>query len=390
MRTYISAVLGFSVAFLFGFTTQSAPPRAPTVLGTGTSQVYIHDPYAGGAVPGGVPNVTGKNFSCTASQALGFSDDGGSIAAICVSIATVTANNNTVPATPTGVGSTTTYQFIFDAGFPSIPYTIDSFMGTPIPVGLFGATFESTAGSNWSCGCTEAEGWGNNNFVSTRWVSGGQVVQGTSTSAAGWASTSLYTRLHFIVQQSVAAINSSSEVRHSRETVWRGNSAGAGGWLSQERFGLDAVDGGARVAVGYWNATTAPTATSDPSVITNAVYVGCDQTQATMHICSNDNSGAATCSDLGSLFPCAGTAGGGAAAGVNLVPYDFWLAAAPNGAQINYYLKRLDTGDEISGGITTDLPQNTVQLGWHVYANSGQDNHAVRLSFMYSCNCANQ
>lgn len=289
------------------------------------------------------------------------------------------------PGAPT-IPFVANYDFVWDAGFPAIPTTVDAFMALPMPSGMlsgFGGAF-GAAGANWNCQCTNGNGWGSGTFMNA--INTVAPTATGSTSSNTWASTSLLERMRWLSCTGSAAANTSVGARDARQSVWRGNTAGAGGWVSWQRFGQVVLDAGSRVAVGFFNTTNALTAAADPSAATDSVYVGCNNGDANMSVWSNDNVSTATAAAaLGSSFPCGNLNGGRG------FVYDVFFAAPPNGSVINYRVDRLDTTPpvSVSGNITSDLPRNTVQMGWHIWANSGSGAYATNLAVINACVCAN-
>ena len=112
---------------------------------------------------------------------------------------------------------------------------------------------------------------------------------------------------------------------------------------------------------------------------TDAIYFGCNNGDSNLSICSNDNSGTATCNTLGASFPCT-TSGAW---------YDFWLAAAPNDSSIKYRVDRLDSAASTSGSVTSDLPRNTVQMNWQEFGDTADGGQAIVLGFFGVCFAAN-
>ena len=145
------------------------------------------------------------------------------------------------------------------------------------------------------------------------------------------------------------------------------NAAGIGGFYWWGSFAINTTDNTSRLFVGLKDATAVLTATADPSAALDTVYFGCNNAQTTVRVCSNDNSGAATCTDLGANYPCTTTD----------TAYDVALWAAPNGSSIGYWIRRYPTAFETSGTISTDLPRNTVQLGWDFTRNTGGTADAI-------------
>jgi hypothetical protein len=182
----------------------------------------------------------------------------------------------------------------------------------------------------------------------------------TGTAAAvNWASTDARTRSRWQQLAAAATINTTANAPVIN-VFWRGNAAGLGGFFVH---GATAIMGtppaGQRAFFGLSAAT--PGAAADPSATINQVGFQCDATQTTLRIGSNDNAGAATVTDLGANFPCTTTS----------TAYDWWIWAKPNASAISYAIRHMTTGNTASGSLSTDLPQNTVLLGWQQWINTG-------------------
>jgi hypothetical protein len=189
---------------------------------------------------------------------------------------------------------------------------------------------------------------------------------GGGSAAGAWASGSLRERLPRV--QTGAGSGQVGEWQ-TVPSVWRGSSAGRGGFVFWAEFALVFRDANWDVMVGLSTAPT--TSAAAPMGEPNAVFVGCDN-HDNMQACRNDNSGSATCSDLGSSFPCAD--------GVNAsVLYRVQIWAAPNASSISYSLTNLDNAASASGTFSTDLPQNSVQLGGLIGAAGGGISNKVEV-----------
>jgi hypothetical protein len=168
---------------------------------------------------------------------------------------------------------------------------------------------------------------------------------------------------------SAATAGSASELRLAATQAWRGNGAGLGGFFASFRWGISSAVATARSAVGLWAATTATSATAEPSSIVNGIWVGNDAADANLQLMRNDGSGSATKIDLGSNF----------VKNQQNAIYELVLFCKPNDTRISYRVKRLDAAGEASGEITTDLPASTTFLAPHMYVNNGGTAAAVTI-----------
>lgn len=284
----------------------------------------------------------------------------------------------TTPAAPTG-NVWQPYVFKFTTTQPSIPEGIDSYWGRPMPTGLIGAYFNKLGTTyGWEVTCTITDGFNNTGTTTIGQAGGGTITAGAA-AAKAWSSADLYGRTRF--ETSSLTLTAGQKVTRLLNALqcWRGNTAGAGGFMFFTRINMDTVNtGGGRTSqqsfFGLINRTTILTAAAEPSSFADSVYVGNDSFQTTLRICSNDNAGSATCSDLGSNFPVQTGAF-----------YDVWLSAAPNSSTIEYAVQRLDSVFTATGSLSADLPRNTVQLTWQDTMGTGSDGGALVFGFSQSC-----
>lgn len=243
------------------------------------------------------------------------------------------------------------------SGAPAVPVIIDAATSLAFPLG---------APPTWSSGviggCYQANG--SATFAVTPGAVALTADAPVSATAGAWSSASLLQRLPRVTYVGAAG---QAGVRQSAATVWRGSSAGMGGFAFWAEWALDFRDANMDLFVGL---AANASALVDPYADTNTAFFGCDDDD-TMRVCSNDTSGAATCVDLGANFPCAD--------GVNaVVQYRGALWATPNASSISYAITNITAGQSASGTLSSDLPQNTVQLGGAIeMANSGSSNSVV-------------
>lgn len=88
------------------------------------------------------------------------------------------------------------------------------------------------------------------------------------------ASTNLRTSMRRWIWTSAATANSASEGRTAAALVWRGDTAGLGGWFYSCRWAVSTTVTNQQVAVGLWNATGATATTTVPSTLTNCIFTG--------------------------------------------------------------------------------------------------------------------
>lgn len=178
-------------------------------------------------------------------------------------------------------------------------------------------------------------------------------------------------RLSFV---STGTPGTSGEIFGNRLTHGLGDVAGGGGFSF---FGTFAVADAAAVAdarmfVGF-TGTALATTNAEPSSRANIIGVGCDAGETTLSIMHNDASGTATKVGLGASFP---------ANTQSTDVYMLVLYAQPQATEVVYLVRRLNTGDEASGVLTTDLPSGSTTLSPHFWRNNGTTALAVDLAFM--------
>lgn len=191
------------------------------------------------------------------------------------------------------------------------------------------------------------------------------------------ATTNLFTSMRRLGLVSASgAASSMCSARLAVTQFWRGNAANLGGFHVIVRFGTSdaATVSGARAFVGLRNATAAPT-NIEPNASTMGSIIGVAQisTSNNLQIVHNDGSGTATTIDLGANFP---------ANTLSVDVYELDLFAPPNGSNVQYMVRRLNTGHTSSGTITTDLPTNTTLLAFQMWRTNNAQTLAVGMDMM--------
>ena len=111
---------------------------------------------------------------------------------------------------------------------------------------------------------------------------------------------------------------------------------------------------------------------AEPSTATACILLAYDSTDLNMQIMHNDNSGTCTKIDLGANFPARTNA-------TDL--YRLELYCATNGVEINYRVTRLNTGDQSSGTLTTNIPTSAAPLMLGFWRGNRSTALAVTKSF---------
>lgn len=282
----------------------------------------------------------------------------------------VTAETS-VPSSPSA-GQSAQLDWSPSTGFPGIPFRVDGSMGG-IPAGILEQFTEGVNASNWSYYCANV---GGSAIFATRggvptaanWSSTGSQQQTADGGVCGQNASSstcnnLFWRMNWVLSGNTGGTNLQSTLIQPFVAPWRGNTAGAGGFIWWNRIALHISRKQHRYFFGLQNSATG--FVNDPNAVTDTVYFGANNGDTNLSICSNDETGTATCSSLGSNFPTQspdfGTDGGIL---VDTI-YDMWLAAAPNASSISYYISVVNgtnTGANAHGSISSDLPVASVFL----------------------------
>lgn len=113
---------------------------------------------------------------------------------------------------------------------------------------------------------------------------------------------------------------------------------------------------GNRAFFGLFAGNAGVSGSTNPSALTNTVYLGFDAGETTWHVCSNDG-GTATCVDLGLAISTTGM---------------FQFELRMTGSGLAYRMKRMDViGIDLRGTIATDLPTSTLPLRQAYYVSTG-------------------
>lgn len=137
------------------------------------------------------------------------------------------------------------------------------------------------------------------------------------------------------------------------------------------QFGVHTAGANMRVMAGFY--ASGFNGANDPSNAVNTFFVGKDSGDTNLQIMHNDGAGTCTKIDLGANFP-ANTS--------QVDHYYVELTIATGGASATYYVKRINTGDEASGSIATDLPTTNIGMFAGQWGCTGATATACYLSFM--------
>lgn len=316
----------------------------------------------GGGSPGGSSGQVQYNSSSTFAGISNVTSDGTDFVFI---------GRTTEPAAPAAGSLKFWAMQPHGSGAPVLPYWKGG--TTQVDYRLFPEVLSTDP--VWGCIQPAAHG------STTLTVSGSMQAGGATGTAAAvaWASTDARTRAKWVQYPTTAAVNLNAGYRANTDYVWRGSAAGLGGFYVWGSMTIVTGNAGQRVFMGLKDATAVLTAASDPNAALDTVYFGANAADTNLSICSNDNAGTATCTTLGASFP-AKTAN---------QAYDVAFWAAPNGSSIGYAITNVVSGANATGTVSTDLPRNTVQLGFDFNINSGTGAVITTMQFGGTCYIAN-
>lgn len=176
---------------------------------------------------------------------------------------------------------------------------------------------------------------------------------GTAT-ARTVATTNMLTRMTRLGYVSAATAGSLAGARDAAAKYTLGAGGGLGGFFYRVRFAVSdaAVVSGARMFVGLWSTTTAPT-NVEINTLTNAVGICQLSTSNNLQMYCAGGSANANLVDLGSSFP---------ANTLSADAYELTMFSPPGGGQVYWRVVRLNTGLSAEGSFTTGLPVSSQLL----------------------------
>ena len=167
---------------------------------------------------------------------------------------------------------------------------------------------------------------------------------------------------------SSAAGSSAGQRQSATPVVYRGDSAGLGGFLFWTRFIIKSSVATQRSLNGLVS-VTGDIGNTEPSAQTDCVFVGNDTADANLSIMYNDSSGTASKDTLGASFP----------AQTSDAIYDLYIYSAPHGSTLEYAVQRLDSAQFTSGTLSSNLPTNTTFLYYQSHINNGATAATTRI-----------
>jgi hypothetical protein len=196
------------------------------------------------------------------------------------------------------------------------------------------------------------------------------VGSGTAT-AIDIASTNLFTGTRRLNYVSAAGAGSVTGFRLNTYHCLRGAASGEGGFEFGFIGGIEVNVSGSRAGIGLFNNNAAP-GSAEPSTFTNCVFAGWDAADTTLQIMHNDGTSTCTKIDLGVNFPANTSA---------IDMYYIKFTATPNSSDVGYFVRRLNTGNEASGTISTNLPANNLSLTARAYVDNAATASAITMAY---------
>ena len=184
-------------------------------------------------------------------------------------------------------------------------------------------------------------------------------------------STNLFTSTRRATFSTGAIAGTVASHRQSTLQVWRGNTAGIGGFFYTIRFGTSALQTGNRAFVGLADSVAAPT-NVDPTTATAPGRVGLAINASTgnWNMITNITGSAPTVTPLGASFP------------VNTTSlYELVLYSPPNGSSISYRVNNISTNVQTSGSFSSNIPANTTFLAPQFWITNNATAAAAVLDF---------
>jgi hypothetical protein len=196
---------------------------------------------------------------------------------------------------------------------------------------------------------------------------------GTATTA-NVATTNLHSslrRLDYLV--TTAATTAVAGFRGGGTQFYRGDVAGRGGFyfICRWSHATGAATATMRGFAGMRSSTAAPTDV-EPSSLTNMVGMGWDASDSNIQLMTNDGTGVATKTDLGSSFAVPTTD--------RSTVYEIGLFSPPNGSSISWQVTDLSSNATVSGTLTTDIPAAATLLNPYAYTSVGGTSSVVGIT----------
>jgi hypothetical protein len=199
---------------------------------------------------------------------------------------------------------------------------------------------------------------------------GRRELVGTATNAQQ-VSTNVFTKAKRATLATAATAASTNQLRGGGLTYSRDC-----GIFYVCHFGVSAYISTTKFFIGFHSSNSTPASTTVPSAMTNVMGFAIDNGDTNIQWMTNDGSGTATKTDLGSNFP----------ANTSLTDwYEARIYAPAGGSVVYYYLLNIRTGLYVEGSSTTDLvvsSQYLQDLQWNTNGITAAVS-SIDLSFVY-------
>lgn len=186
------------------------------------------------------------------------------------------------------------------------------------------------------------------------------------------ATTNIKTQTRRFTNTSAGTAGALASTRIANLECWRGNAAGFGGFFIVCRFGLTTLQTGMRAFFGLSStATTAPSNVDPTTTVADAkIGLAINTNSGNWNLIHNTSGTAPTIIGLGANFPVNTT---------DLIEFIFF--AKPNDSVVTYRIRNLNSGNEVSGTLSTNLPASTTFLGRVMWAT----NNATAAAVAWDC-----
>jgi hypothetical protein len=196
-------------------------------------------------------------------------------------------------------------------------------------------------------------------------------TSGTAT-ARSLGSGSLGDSIPFLSYVTAAGAGSGSQVHHPRDFCYLGNASGRGGFTFSLRFRMESANSPANFRCFFGLFARVTIGNVEPDTLLDLIGVGSKAGDANLSLINNDNAGTATVTTLGANFPAKTTDN----------VYELVLTSVANSGTISYTLTDMGTGNQATGSVSSNIPNNTTFLSWVAWCNNGSTASAASMGLM--------
>ena len=196
---------------------------------------------------------------------------------------------------------------------------------------------------------------------------------GTATAAATGSGSFYASQRRVDILVTSASTTAVAGFRYNESQMWRGDTAGFGGFLFNCRWGpsTGVATSTTRGFCGLMSATGAPS-DANPSSNNNVLGMGWDNGDTNISFMHKTGSGTVVKETLSGSWPRPSVN--------NTDVFDISIYSAPNGSTIEYEITNLTTGVTTRGSVSSDLPANTTFLCPKCYMSVGGTSSVIGVS----------